>query len=291
MGRAVVITGGTGGIGLHSAIGLARAGARVVVTGRSRERGEQALERIRAESGSQDVALVLGDLSDRAGVAALGDAILAEHPRIDILVHNAGMMAQERTVNSDGHELDFAVNVVAPHALTHHLLPALTQAPSRVLVVTGGKPSGPFDPSDLQSEKSFVPLVNYTMTKRAAEAMSIGLAEELEGRGVDVVVVYPGRASTAMTQAMTPSSLPWYLRPAWPVFRVLVPKDDGGKSAALAARSTVFAALSKSLAGRSWSYIDTHSQPGTLHPTVHEAGNRAIVMRALSPGATSATAR
>ena len=281
MDKTIVITGGTGGIGLHSAVGLAKTGAHIVITGRNAERGAQAVARIQSESGNDKVSLVTGDLSDRAGVAALGDALLAAHPRIDVLINNAGMLAQERIVNADGYELDFAVNVVAPYALTHHLLPALTQAPARVLLLTGGKPSGPFDPSDLQSKNSFVPLVNYTMTKRAEEAMSIVLAEELEDKGITVAVVYPGRASTAMTQAMTPSSLPWYMRPAWPVFRFLIPKDDGGKSAAQASRSTVFAATTDTLDGQSWSYIDTNSQPGTLHATVHDPGNQSIVMAAV----------
>lgn len=279
MNKTIVITGGTGGIGLHTALGLAKTGAHIVVTGRDRHRGTEAVSRIQSETGNSNVSLVTGDLSDRSGVAALGDALLADHPRIDVLINNAGMLAQERNVNADGCELNFAVNVVAPYSLTHHLMPALTAAaPSRVLMLTGGKPAGPFDASDLQSENSFVPLVNYTMTKRAEEAMAIALSKELEGKEVTIAVVYPGRASTAMTQAMTPSSLPWYLRPAWPVFRLLIPADDGGRSAAKASRSSVFAASSDSLDGQSFVYIDTHSQPAGLHATVQDPSNQARVM-------------
>jgi NAD(P)-dependent dehydrogenase (short-subunit alcohol dehydrogenase family) len=278
----IVITGGTGGIGQHTAIGLARAGTRIVVTGRDAERGAAAVDHIRAESGHDAVELVTGDLSTRAGVHALADALLERVDRIDVLVNNAGMMAQERIVNDDGYELDFAVNVVAPYELTQRLKPALKAgAPARVLNLTGGKASGPFDPSDLQSERSFVPLVNYTMTKRAEEAMSLALAAELEPDSIYVTIVYPGRASTAMTRAMTPSSLPWFMRPAWPVFRFLIPTDDGGKSAALAARSSIFAATTDTLQGKAGQYIDTDQKVGTLHPTVHDPANQALVMAAI----------
>jgi len=285
MDKIIVITGGTGGIGQHTAIGLAKTGARVVVTGRNAERGAAAVAHIQQESGNEAVELVTGDLSTKAGAHALADALLAKLERIDVLVNNAGMMAQERTVTDDGFELDFAVNVVAPYELTQRLKPALKAgAPARVINLTGGKASGPFDPSDLQSEKGFVPLVNYTMTKRAEEAMSLALAKELEPDGIYLSIVYPGRASTAMTQAMTPSSLPWFMRPAWPVFRFLIPKDDAGKSAGLAARSSIFAATSDTLEGKSGTYIDTNQQVGALHPTVHDAANQAKVMAAIQGG-------
>jgi NAD(P)-dependent dehydrogenase (short-subunit alcohol dehydrogenase family) len=282
MDKIIVVTGGTGGIGQHTAIGLAKTGARVIVTGRSAERGAEAVAHIEQASGSKTVELVTGDLSTRAGVEALGDALLKRVDRIDVLINNAGMMAQERSVNDDGYELNFAINVVAPWVLAHRVKKALVAgAPSRVINVTGGKPAGPFDASDLQSERSFVPLVNYTMTKRAAEAMSLVLSTELETDGIFVSIVYPGRASTAMTQAMTPSSLPWFMRPAWPVFRFLIPKNDGGKSAALASRSSVFAATTDTLDGKAGQYIDTNQQVAALHPNVHDAGNQALVMAAL----------
>lgn len=283
MQQTHVVTGGTGGIGMYTAIGLARTGARVLVTGRDEARGSAAVAGIRELSENPDVELVLGDLSTVAGVDALADQVLERTDRIDVLVNNAGMLAQHRQVTEDGVELDFAVNVVAPYRLTRRLHDALAAAaPARVLMLTGGAASGPFDASDLQSETSFVPLVNYTMTKRAEEAMSLALAKELEPSGIHVTIVYPGRASTAMTQAMTPRSLPWFMRPAWPVFRFLIPKNDGGRSAESASRSSVFAATTPTLEGVSGTYIDTRSQVGSLHPTVHDPANQQRVMDAVT---------
>ena len=108
--------------------------------------------------------------------------------------------------------------------------------------------------------------------------MALVLARELEPDGVFVTVVYPGRASTAMTQAMTPSSLPWYLRPAWPVFRFLIPTDDGGRSAEMASHSSIFAATTGTLEGKAGTYIDMHSNVAALHASVHDPDNQARVM-------------
>ncbi|MEO0600063.1 MAG: SDR family NAD(P)-dependent oxidoreductase, partial [Myxococcota bacterium] len=198
--KTIVVTGGTGGIGLHTAIGVARAGERVVVTGRHAGRGEAAVQRIQRESGSEHVELALGDLSDTAGVEALAATLVDRLDRIDVLVNNAGFLAQERTENADGVEIDFAVNVLAPWRLTHGVLPLLeAAAPSRVLVITGGNPGGKLDDGDLQARDGFVPLSTYDRSKRAAEAMTLVLAERMADKNVHVNVVYPGGAATAMT--------------------------------------------------------------------------------------------
>lgn len=131
MKKTVVITGGTGGIGKYTAIALARAGARVVVTGRDSVRGEAGVKAIREASASDDVHLALGDLARLDGIAALASAITLRHPKIDVLVNNAGLLAQTRSVTSDGIESDLAVNVVAPYVLTHALSDALEAAGRR----------------------------------------------------------------------------------------------------------------------------------------------------------------
>jgi NAD(P)-dependent dehydrogenase (short-subunit alcohol dehydrogenase family) len=182
--KTVVITGGTGGIGLQTAIGLGRLGARVLVTGRNPDRGDHAVELIRAESESEDIRFVQGDLSNLSAVASLGSDLLAQVSRIDVLINNAGLFAKEFVRSEDGYESGFAVNVVAPLALTHSLLPALKEAaPSRVINVTGGSPSTVLDTDNLQAEKGFDGLNTYSHTKRAMEAMSLTLAEKLDSDG------------------------------------------------------------------------------------------------------------
>lgn len=281
--KTVVITGGTGGIGQQTAIGLAKLGAQVVITGRSEERGQAGREAVVAASGSRQVEFVQGDLSSTGGVIALADSLIERYPRIDVLINNAGHMAPERIINADGFESGFAVNVVAPLLLTRRLLPALRKgASSRVVNLTGGD-AGSLDPSNLQCEKSFDGLNSYNHSKRALEAMSMALSRELQPQGVTVNVVYPGQASTSMTQSVKAGHLPWWMRPLFPLFKLMV-RPDGGKSARKASRSSVWAASEPSLAGVSGKYFDKNCHPAEFHDSVNERLNQEQVLAAASMG-------
>ena len=270
-GQTVVITGGTGGIGFHSALGIARTGARVIVTGRNRERGEQARARLIEESGHEHVDFVVGDLSSLQGIDALADDLMDRAPRIDVLVNNAGYLGNEPQTSPDGVEMHFAVNVLAPWRLTHALLPALeSSGDARVVNVTGGDKPAAIDVENLQAEKGFRGLMTYTHSKSVLESMSMVMSERLFAHGVSVNVVFPGRASTNMTRSMKGSALPGVMKVMLPFFRLFF-AEDGGKSAAKAARSTIWAATSPELKGVSGHYYDTHSQEQPLHPTAYDA--------------------
>ena len=125
MSKTIVVTGGTGGIGYFTARELARQGHEVVVTGRNLERGKAAVERLRAESNSERVHLAMGDLSAREEVDGERLELLARFPSIDVLINNAGYLATELEYTSEGVEMDFAVNVVAPWAFTRALMLSL----------------------------------------------------------------------------------------------------------------------------------------------------------------------
>ena len=160
--RTVIITGGTGGIGYYSALGIARTGARVIITGRDKERGEAACLKIIAESSNQRVMLVLGDISSLAGVDALAAALLEKvNGRCDVLVNNAAYLGNEKKTSVDGLEMHFAINVVSPWRLTYALLPALRAAggSARVLNVSAGDNSpgtpAPLNVTNLQAELGF----------------------------------------------------------------------------------------------------------------------------------------
>jgi NAD(P)-dependent dehydrogenase (short-subunit alcohol dehydrogenase family) len=111
------ITGSTDGIGRATARVLLADGHRVLVHARSRERGEPV-----AKALGGDVALVVGDLARIDDVRRLADQA-REHGPIDAWVHNAGVWVRGSTprTSADGHETTFAVNVLAPHLLTHLL--------------------------------------------------------------------------------------------------------------------------------------------------------------------------
>ena len=155
-GRTVLVTGGTGGIGRATALGLAMMGARVAITGRDRGRTEDAAGDIRAAGGGQ-VDAFAADLSSQSQVRRLADEVLQRLPRIDVLVNNAGGYWDTRHVTTDGLERTFAVNHLAPFLLTRLLLDRLKQsAPARVVTVSSNvQARGRIDLDDLQGERSY----------------------------------------------------------------------------------------------------------------------------------------
>lgn len=276
--RTVVITGGTGGIGFQSALGIAKTGARVLVTGRSRARGEEAVRRLVDGSGNDAVELVVGDISSIAGIDQLAEELLRRAERIDVLVNNAGYLGNEPRTSADGLEMHFAVNVLGPWRLTRALLPALQAADeARVLNVTGGDKPAAIDVDNLQAEKGFAGLMTYGHSKSVLESMSMALAEALQPEGVLVNVVFPGRASTAMTGSLSLGSLPGFMKLMYPFFKLFF-ADDGGKSAAKAARSTIWGATTPELDGVSGRYFDTNMNEQKLHPTAYDPATQSAIL-------------
>lgn len=269
--RTIIITGGTGGIGYQSALGIAKTGAQVIITGRNQERGEMAKQRIIEETNNDNITLVIGDVSSIAGINSLADSILQKVDHIDVLVNNAGYLGSEHQKNDDGLEMHFAVNVLAPYRLTKALLPALKASEeARVLNVTGGDKPASVDADNLQAEKGFKGLMTYTHSKSILESMSMVLAKELEPEGITVNIVFPGRASTAMTKSLSAKSLPGPMKLMYPFFKFFF-KEDGGKSAAKAARSTIWGATTTELNGITGQYFDTNTKKQKLHPTAYDA--------------------
>lgn len=277
-GKTVIITGGTGGIGQQTAIGLARLGARILITGRHAQRGAEAESLIKLESGNRDVQFVQGNLSSLSAVATLSSTLLEQVSRLDVLINNAGVFAKELIKSDDGFESGFAVNVAAPLALTLNLRPALkAAAPSRVINVTGGSPSTILDIDNLQAEKGLDGLNTYSHTKRAMEAMSVILAKKLVTEGIYLNIVYPGQAATSMTRSVTTADVPWFMRPIWPLVSRRMQKDDGGVSASKASRSSVWAASTSELDGVSGSYFDRSCAETQFNESVQNLNNQQYV--------------
>jgi retinol dehydrogenase 14 len=135
-GKTVLVTGGTAGIGRATAVGLARMGARVAITGRDPERAEDAARAVRAAS-SGKVDVLIADMSSQSEVRRLADEALQNLARIDVLVNNVGGYWNTRHVTVDGFELTFALNHLASFLLTNLLLDGLTRSsPARVVTVS-----------------------------------------------------------------------------------------------------------------------------------------------------------
>ncbi len=256
--RLVLITGSTSGIGKQTALGLAKLGAQVILTGRNHASAQAAVDEIIQASGNPQVEYLLADLSTQAGVRSLARQFAARYERLDVLIHNAGLAAPQRQLTEDGIESDFAVNVITPFLLTHLLMDSLKAAPSaRVIVLTGGEAKGKINLDNLQAERSFSGLNTYSHSKLVMMAVMYEYAKRMQGSTVTINVCYPGQASTNMTQSVTAAMLPGFMRFAFPLFKLMV-RPDGGKSAAKASRSSVYLASSKAVEGLSGKYIDTN---------------------------------
>jgi retinol dehydrogenase 12 len=193
--RVCLVTGATTGIGLATAEGLARTGAHVILGARSRERGEAARQRVAATTGSDRLEVVVADLSVQAEVRRLAEDVAAAHPRLDVLVNNAGMVYSERQETADGIERTWALNHLAPFLLTNLLTDLLVaSAPARVVTVSSNAHTGASldldDPEFVR--RRYRSFSAYGQSKLANILFTIELARRLEGRGVTANCLHPG---------------------------------------------------------------------------------------------------
>jgi retinol dehydrogenase 14 len=197
-GMVVLITGGTGGIGKATAIGLATIGARVGITGRDPARAEQAAAEIRAASGNPGVDAFAADMSSQAEVRRLAAAVLDAYPRLDVLINNVGGFWAHRHLTADGLEHTFALNHLAPFLLTNLLLDRLkASAPARVVTVSSGEQArGRIEFDDLQGARDYSAQRAYSQSKLANLMFSNELARRLEGTGVTANSLHPGVVRT-----------------------------------------------------------------------------------------------
>ena len=198
-GKTVLVTGGTGGIGRATAVGLAAMGARVGITGRDRARAEAAAAEIARESGNPAIDLFVADMSSQAEVRRLAGEVLASYPRLDVLLNNVGGFWAHRRETADGLEHTFALNHLAPFLLTNLLLDRLTaSAPARIVTVSSGAQSmGTIDFDDVMGARKYSGQDAYNQSKLANVMFTYELARRLEGTGVTATVLHPGLTSTA----------------------------------------------------------------------------------------------
>ena len=197
-GKVVLVTGGTGGIGKATAIGLAALGARVGITGRDLARAGQVAAEIRSVSGNPDVDGFAADMSSQAEVRRLAAAVLDVYPRLDVLVNNVGGFWAHRHPTADGLEHTFALNHLASFLLTNLLLDRLKQsAPARVVNVSSHvQADGRIDFDDLQGARVYSGQAAYSQSKLANVMFSNELARRLEGTGVTANSLHPGVVRT-----------------------------------------------------------------------------------------------
>ncbi|GAB2866282.1 oxidoreductase [Actinocorallia aurea] len=204
-GRRAIVTGANSGIGLKTALELARHGAYTVLACRSKERGEAAVAAIGAAVPGARVSLAIVDLADLSSVRTFAGE-QAREP-LDLLVNNGGVMAIPRALTVDGFERQFGTNHLGHFALTGLLLPALLRREgARVVTVTSlmANAARGLDFTDLQGERRYSKWLAYGRAKLA----NLVFAKELDRRvpGVASLAAHPGYADTELTANSAKSS-------------------------------------------------------------------------------------
>ncbi|MER7175654.1 SDR family NAD(P)-dependent oxidoreductase [Streptomyces mesophilus] len=200
-GRTALVTGSTQGIGAAIATELARAGARVGISGRTKERVDEAIGRIREAVPDADLVPVAADVTTADGARQVEDAL----PQVDILVNNLGIFgpADPLDITDDEWRRYFEVNVLAAVRLIRQYLPGMTERGwGRI--------------QNIASDSAVVipaEMIHYGMSKTALLAVTRGFAKQAAGSGVTVNSVIAGPTHTGGVEdfvyALVDRNLPW----------------------------------------------------------------------------------
>ncbi|MGA5414267.1 SDR family NAD(P)-dependent oxidoreductase [Streptomyces pseudogriseolus] len=196
-GRVAVVTGANTGLGFETARMLAERGARVVLAVRDVEKGKQAAARIAGDIGVQAL-----DLASLDSIRSAAADLRALHPRIDLLINNAGVMYPPKRTTADGFELQFGTNHLGHFALTGLLLDRLLDVPgSRVVTVSsvGHRIRAAIRFDDLHWERSYSRVGAYGQSKLANLMFTYELQRRLARHGTTVAVAaHPGVSNTEL---------------------------------------------------------------------------------------------
>ncbi|MEX1005100.1 MAG: SDR family NAD(P)-dependent oxidoreductase [Acidimicrobiia bacterium] len=212
--RTVVITGPTSGIGEAAANAFARLGATLVLVARNESKVSELAERLSRDFGNDRISTVLADLGDVDMVREAGRRIAGEHDRVDVLVHNAGSLFNDRRTQPDGTETTLAVHVVGPFLLTGVLLDSLEEGSRVITMSSGGMYTVPLTVGGIEMDpSSYKGATQYALAKRAQVTLNEMWAERV--RRVRFHAMHPGWVDTPGVE----DSLPGFHRLVGPVLR------------------------------------------------------------------------
>jgi NAD(P)-dependent dehydrogenase (short-subunit alcohol dehydrogenase family) len=205
-GRTCLVTGATSGIGYETALGLAKAGARVGIVGRDAGKVSASARAISAAVPGGAVDTFVADLSSQTEIRRLAGEVRAAYPRLDVLVNNAGAIFDRRLVTVDGLERTWALDHLGYVLLTLELLDLLKAsgrpgAASRIVnVASAAHTRGRIAFDDLQAERSYGPMRAYAQAKLGNVLFTYALARRLAGTPVTVNALHPGVIDTGFAK-------------------------------------------------------------------------------------------
>jgi NAD(P)-dependent dehydrogenase (short-subunit alcohol dehydrogenase family) len=220
--RIALVTGASAGIGFETALGLARAGFRVMMVGRDAARNERACAAVAGclrsdHAGAEHIETALADFASLAAVRRLAETVQNRHDRLDLLVNNAGIIAPRYQKSQDGYELTVAVNHLAPFLLTNLLLDRLrasgsAAAPSRIITVASQAHRGALlDLATWMDRDGWSPLQAYGRSKLCNILFTRALARRLADGGVVAASLHPGVIATKIGDSAGFAGFGWRL--------------------------------------------------------------------------------
>jgi NAD(P)-dependent dehydrogenase (short-subunit alcohol dehydrogenase family) len=249
VGKTVLITGATNGIGLETALELARQGANIAFTARNRSKGEATLAQLRQINPNAKHEMHTGDLSVMADVRRIAQEFKSKHGTLDVLINNAGGTFDKRQTTSEGLEYTFALNHLSYFLLSNLLLETLKATPNaRVInVSSSAQAQGKIKWDDPQYERAYNGMGAYFQSKLMNVLFSNALARRLQGSGVTVNALHPGVVNSGFgDNATTPLMRVAY----WLI------KRFGAISTSDGAKTSIYLASSAEVAGISGKYFE-----------------------------------
>ncbi len=235
--KYALITGATSGIGIPTAIGVAKRGYHTTLICRNSEKGESLKQRIAAETGNHDIDIILADLTSLEDVSKASQCYIDSGKPLHLLINNAGIINTTHETTQDDYEAMFAVNYLSVFLLTTQLLPLLkssgnqTDNNSRIINVSseGYKMAKRIDFENINAEKGFKTFPVYGHSKLALMLFNLELAEQLSNHPVNTYTVHPGAVNTNLGSGDN-TILSRFL---FPIFRPFLKSPEQGAATTL----------------------------------------------------------
>ena len=275
-GRVALVTGGASGLGLETARVLALRGAHVVIAARDMDKGAAAIETIQAGNPAAALEVMELDLADLDSIRAFTVLFLREHPRLDLLIDNAGVMATPPGKTADGFDMQFGTNHLGHFLLTNRLKPALLASAEagmepRVVVLSSRahqRAATNLDDPNFET-RDYDKWIAYGESKTANALFAVELDARWKKDGIRAYSVHPGGIMTPLARHMTEEDM-----------AMLSARFNRGdapqlKSVEQGAATSVFAATSPTLSGRGGMYLENagiarRQDDESLDPTEQE---------------------
>jgi NAD(P)-dependent dehydrogenase (short-subunit alcohol dehydrogenase family) len=206
LGKTVIVTGSNTGLGFETALDLYQKGAKVFVACRNKEKGLDAIERIKAISDGGELVYGNLDLSSLSSVEKFANKVIDTESRLDLLINNAGVMIPPPSKSESGFELQFGVNFVGHFALTGHLFNLLeSTVGSRVVTLSSiAHQAATIDFDNFRLEKTYNPWREYGQSKLADLIFALEFEKRLRNNGCQIMSLasHPGFSKTDLQKYM-----------------------------------------------------------------------------------------